>query len=851
MFTFSKINHINMKFFLLAVFIGVTVVLTVPRATLPWAWDDVSLARLDSQVPINFEIIFKWLNEGGPQGPTGPYRPIQFFIIYLELVVLGGENPGPHVFLQSSIVGVTSVLIYLVAIETTHNRKIAIAATFFYPLSKAVIISTWTALSKQPLAELFLVLGILSFLYYIKTNQIKWFVLIAVCSVLGSMTRELAFAIPLIVLITTIVNRKKDWKIFCIMPILIIYGIYPASIPSILTGHELHTPSIFERFHAGSELAKGLTGGRGILYETPYGLLTFLPFIMTILAYVSMFLNTISSRKAIRLSVFTAGGILISLSFISLLARPEFIPNWLQYILPSANMLALVIPYFTKNKMLVIWLIIGILPFFRLGDYNVFLKPASIPWIIITLFWVSQLPQGISKNIPSFGIRRKELVTNTVLAIVMISFVTQAFNIIQFHTAFAEISTKFKEIADYSIENMQTNSMLGINHVGASEILLYVEENIRGTCCGFKDKDDFKQFIQFNSSPDLYYLARGPATTNTIRSVFFEPSDVELVKEYTISCGYPIINPLDALPKYKQVQWIFGGPVDIAIDFEYSNDITYLKCVQRFSLYKYTPTPYLIGKYSGFNIHSYAENYYASHSQSFSQKECIENYDRCYIGISEDSLYKSIDMMEGFSEDNAKTFYQGFSLLQLEEQTYALGRNGKVVISGFSLDQVKQLIKAHLEKTRSSYIPTDNQASFYSVAELGKGTLGSKTLIDDNNIRFEDANSMLLQITQNGTANGFRLYKNFDNPRNWSSFEQICFFYYGHNNNETILFDIFDGIKHGSYFFKDDFEGWKNIPIRFSSLTKKIDLSNIKEYYWDFMESGNHRLDNIRLDNNC
>ncbi|MCP4425069.1 MAG: family 16 glycosylhydrolase [Chloroflexi bacterium] len=67
-------------------------------------------------------------------------------------------------------------------------------------------------------------------------------------------------------------------------------------------------------------------------------------------------------------------------------------------------------------------------------------------------------------------------------------------------------------------------------------------------------------------------------------------------------------------------------------------------------------------------------------------------------------------------------------------------------------------------------------------------------------------------------------------PQDWSSFEGICFWLYGSNNGNTLLFEIQDNRNPGStgndteiwnYTFTDDFSGWQFFDLSFDEFTRK------------------------------
>lgn len=584
---------------LVLIFTIIFLTLSLPRLDLPWAWDDVSLVPFSRQ-NLDLAILADWfLEKESLNSDPGSYRPLQFLIIFSELKLFG-EHPFPHILIQSAIMGFLGLIIYFIAKEIFHKELIAFIAAILYPLSKAAIIATWTALSKQPLAELFLAFGILAFLKYRKQKHLNWLILISVLTILGSMTREVVAALPVIVLTVTVMEKNKDWKLLLICAVLIVLSIYPSFLMNFMFGN-ISVPTIFERLPYDQE--SKLTS----LYfqpEIPYGLFSFFPLPLLFIAIFSIFYYLLKNKKSLSrsLALLSCGGVVVfglfTLMMYDRYERVDMFGFESTIIMPLSIFLAILIPTFFKNKLLVVWCFMTLIPFFILGEYSVFLKSSSIPWLLILLFWMTVF---FEKNTGAHQKNIKKL--NIILAIFVIAIITfQFFNIVQSYAGFSGIVLEFNKITEWSIQNILPGDMLISNNINAAQIAIYQNGQfdmglLSNSCCGIKVVKNIEEFISSNPANNVYVLLTGNlddilntqpyCSSPACNDVKLKTNKLQFIKSWDINCGYPIINPLDSLPKYNVEQWRFVGPVDMQNQFVYKTELFWHQCKQQISMFKY------------------------------------------------------------------------------------------------------------------------------------------------------------------------------------------------------------------------------------------------------------------------
>ena len=182
----------------------------------------------------------------------------------------------------------------------------------------------------------------------------------------------------------------------------------------------------------------------------------------------------------------------------------------------------------------------------------------------------------------------------------------------------------------------------------------------------------------------------------------------------------------------------------------------------------------------------------------------------------------------------------------------------------FALDQI-QLVKAAQSSTSlmldnfesgnlSAWVPFNDLNSTFNIALASPGQAGQYAL----------------QLDANITANGWGgAGKYFSTSQNWSTYNNMDFWFYGNNTGSLLRVEILDNRASGSttdtserfeYRFTDNFSGWKHFIVPWSAFTRRADWQPTgapndgftKSAIWGFNLSvisgkGTFRVDEIKL----
>lgn len=445
-----KIKFFRTKNFLipLSIFALVIIVLGVPRSEFSLIVTDTDYIGIR---PLNFsEIKALLIDDTYPEW----YRPLEYMIISKELEVF--DDWATMIFIQSAIPAITAVVIYFLMLEFTKKRWLAWACAIIYSFDMSVIETTWLFLHKVVLADFFVILGIFSLIRYLKTSNKKWLALLWGCIFIGPLIREISAVLPLIALVTIILLKKKDLKLFISFSLLTIHAIFPSFVFNMIIEQNVVLLPIFERNFVGISLQEGI---RSFNFDIPIlTSLHFSPFV-TILLLISISLFLILREKW---SILIGIGVLFQLRLTILYWQNPDISE-LTLFVPLIFALVVSISGFRFGKILPVWFILPMIPFFVIPAHVAWLKMAALPFLIITLLWIDQLPQNIRNACTLFSKRKLNLEPISPILIVSVILIFTMYNVEPAFQTFTGMIETHQEIAKWLTNNAQNNSVLLTN----------------------------------------------------------------------------------------------------------------------------------------------------------------------------------------------------------------------------------------------------------------------------------------------------------------------------------------------------------------------------------------------------
>jgi hypothetical protein len=134
------------------------------------------------------------------------------------------------------------------------------------------------------------------------------------------------------------------------------------------------------------------------------------------------------------------------------------------------------------------------------------------------------------------------------------------------------------------------------------------------------------------------------------------------------------------------------------------------------------------------------------------------------------------------------------------------------------------LMASSEEYTESKAVFDDQGTSFWSVYRNGTGTL-SVAISNDTSIK-QSGESSLKQVIAKGSYYTVGFYHIYEPTADWSAYYGLSFWVYGSNSKGYVSFVVFD--KSGEdylYIIRDDFSGWKQFTLDFSTCFKTGDVN--------------------------
>jgi len=134
------------RFITVMIFLFTTLILWVVGRDVAFVREDIMMIELYQTYPFNLAKIFTdgWTGLYGSAFPwiDWSYRPLEMVIDW-GLVNILGESGALQILFKSAIAGGCAVLVYILAMELTRKRPVALASAVCFVFSVPVIIESW------------------------------------------------------------------------------------------------------------------------------------------------------------------------------------------------------------------------------------------------------------------------------------------------------------------------------------------------------------------------------------------------------------------------------------------------------------------------------------------------------------------------------------------------------------------------------------------------------------------------------------------------------------------------------------------------------------------------------------
>jgi len=590
----------------LLVFAGVTLAVAIAGRDMAFVREDVMwLNILRDYSPIDYlsvllrgiqsEFIsdFPWVD--------WPYRPLEHLLIPAQLALFGGNAPV-LIWLKSLALGANAVLIYLLAMALTGKRFIALASAFCVSLSIPLLIDSWWFHHMAIWVELLILFGLLSYLRYNQTERRGWLVGLWLTSFIAPWFHESGLSLPVTVLLATVVERRKDWKLLVPFPLFIANGLFPAFLPNLLIAQRIVFTSIFHSFTAGTAAQQGLF--TAIQPDVPFLTLGSLSPVLILVAFISLLVALSVKRSTV--SGVEIGLVLSFLAALWLAFPPPPYPVRLNLLTALSVLLPvfLALSSFRLNKLVPVWFIVSYLPFLRLTHLSVNLIPAIVPWTIMVCFWIYVLVDRVRSKPGLFGsLRLKRLALSSLILFISVGIVAQASNIFITRETWGKIASNTRAMGEYAAGNLPPGSILLGERDSLFEVIAagyYAGDTVTGRIVLTPDNvpvnypttpirtDELKLFLESNhrAGRGVYLLVQPDVPETLYRYVGDNFDHFQLEATFAVPAQFPIIDPVMLLlPRqyqpYSGFNFLHLAPGDDT-----------LFCRQfhtEYNLYKYSP----------------------------------------------------------------------------------------------------------------------------------------------------------------------------------------------------------------------------------------------------------------------
>lgn len=590
----------------LLIFAGVTLAVAIAGKDMAFVREDVMwLNILRDYSPIDYlSVLLRGIQSefiGDFPWVDWPYRPVEHLLIPAQLALFGGNAPV-LIWLKSLVLGANAVLIYLLAMELTGKKFVALASAFCVSLSIPLLIDSWWFHHMAIWVEPLILFGLLSYLRYSQTQRRGWLVGLWLASVVAPWFHESGLSLPVTVLLATLTERKKDWKLLIPLPLFIANGLFPAFLPNLLIAQRIVFTSIFHSFTAGAAAQQGLF--TSIQPDVPFLTMGSLSPVLIIIAFVSLLVFLSAKRSTV--SGVEIGLVLSSLAALLLAFPPPQYPVHLNLLTVLAVLLPvfLALSSFRLNKLVPVWFIVSYLPFLRLTHLSVNLIPAIVPWTIMVCSWIYVLVDRVKAKPSLFGsLRLKRLALSCLILFIAVGIVAQTANIFVARETWGNIAGNTRSMGEYAAENLPAGSILLGERDSLFEVIAagyYANDTVTGRIVLTPDNvpvnypttpvrtDELKLFLESNHRAGRgVYLLVQPDVPETLYCYVGDNFDhFQLEATFAVPAQFPVIDPVMLLlprqyPPYSGFNFLHLAPGD---------DTSFCRQFHtEYSLYKYSP----------------------------------------------------------------------------------------------------------------------------------------------------------------------------------------------------------------------------------------------------------------------
>lgn len=644
------------------------------------------------------------------------YRPVETVIIY-KLQESFGNDFVPMMLLNSAITGSIAVLVYLTGAELAqrelHRKQaqfIGILAALLFVFSVPMIETTWLFMHKSVMSDLFMVLGVYAFIRYELAAHLReswgWLGLLILSGVMAPWTRETAAALPLVLLITTIVGGRRDWKLGVTLLVLTFHAFYPTFFMTLAFQHQLSFLSLFDRASGG---VSGLSAAQRTFMslpvtiqnpDVPYRLALYLSPLAAVAILASIALHYQNSNGPRILGYRLASVVAILVLLISLIAIYSGHTNNL---LPLLFAAFIGVPSYRRfGPLLVLWAIVPAAPMFFFRAFDAWLKPSAVPFVILALLWVFSLPSLLSDNAPRLPFARgnRPYLIVGVCCVVLLSSVLS--NMMMAYSTFQAAGTTHQRIAATLLNQAGTHAFVS-NLRQTRDVAFFTDDKVKAYLAYYEPyfppaggRDPLLHSLakDIDKYQRLYFLVNDKFGWEGFGKLFRDrhANDLERISGFRASAHYPVLDPfMWALPpKYRK----FGGPSDLLHNFDIKVIPFVGNASASYSVYRYTghtmalvdtlhaqdvlPRDGLIESHRGFNIIGYLGQFVAIPLGEgiFDFRRCTPQatgaYSACYVNQHISNVRSAIDrhVTPQFLQDD----YKGLSIWMSKGKYYAIPR---------------------------------------------------------------------------------------------------------------------------------------------------------------------------------
>ena len=619
------------------------------------------------------------------------YRPLENMFTYLELTTFG-KNFTPMILLQAIVPATTAVLIYFLVMSLTKQKRlIALTASIVYAFSLAEIEVTWLFVHKSVVADLLVLCAVLGYIRYQDTGKKPWLALMCFGAITAPWIREIAGSINAVLLMAALLewwkDKKRDVWLIVILFVLAFHAVYPSFFVQLLFFRQVILLSIFERTGWGLEAPLGSYFSPFV----PFKVVLYFSVLATIAALLSILAFFGSKRGRSGLL-----GMALFISVLPLVLIGIFYPEQTMatdlMAIPFA--IAFGIVSFRFSKLLPIWFVVPMAPFFLLPVHDAWLRLAALPYIIMALLWIDELPTHLQNALARFQIARQPNIKPLVQILFITLMLIAANNIIISRMTFHDTIANNKAAAQWLVENTPGGSAVVSSIRLLPEVEYYSNDWIDAYYIrlpltfpmpgGHSPPIGHPDILALSHNEEGVYLMIGDKNSTMGFPDNLLVGELELVQRFVVEAKYPMLDPFQMwIPKHYRR---FGGPTDTLHEFDLIHTPFMGEARTAFTFYKLVREPVLIQPdYRGFSITQWGNMYFGIRQNEpgfvpvdmlggehsiigfgYSAEDCRQNIDEILDKIKElppeDPV--KIDSYQTF----AITFYKEHFYTTLEEE---------------------------------------------------------------------------------------------------------------------------------------------------------------------------------------